>query len=55
MQIKFNNEGKSKFPYNTICNEPINLMVPIKMYPYKFVVPTMGNYKGKEFPSEHLI
>jgi len=36
MELKINNQGKRKISYYTIINEPINLMVPIKAFPYNF-------------------
>lgn len=40
--------------YQSICNEPINFMVLIKQFPYKFKVPQIAQLKGKEYQRENL-
>lgn len=54
MEKNLNNQGKSRVSYGSICNKPIHPSIPIKDFPYKFEVPKMDKFKGKEDPQEHL-
>lgn len=49
-----NDQGKTKISYGSICNEPIHQSIPIKYFPYKFDIPKMDKFKGKEDTKEHL-
>ena len=54
MELKVNEQGKTKLSYTTIGNEPIHPSVPTKSFPYKFEIPKIDKFKGKEDPREHL-
>lgn len=54
MESSINNQMKSKLSYQSIINELINPMVHIKQLPYKFEVPHMDKFKGREDLREHL-
>lgn len=54
MELKVNEHGKSKLSYTTICNEPIHPSVPKNTFPYKFEIPKIDKFIGKEDPKEHL-
>jgi len=53
-ESRINNQSKGTLSYQSICHEPINLMVLVKQFPYKFEVPQIENFKGKEYPRDHL-
>ena len=40
--------------YEPICREPTHPNVPKKDIPYKFEIPKIEPFKGKEDPKEHL-
>lgn len=40
-------------PY--VMSEPIHTSVLTKTFPYKFEVPKIDKFKGKEDPQEHLL
>lgn len=44
----------SKESYGDICNEPINLSIPMNTYSKKFYMPKIDNFKSKEDLKEHL-
>lgn len=54
MKFNINSQRKIKISYYSIFNEPINPMVPIKQFSYKFEVTHMEKFKGKEDLREHL-
>lgn len=54
MEQMLNIQGKFKVSYGSICNELIHPSIPIKDFPYKCEVPKMYNFKGKEYPRDHL-
>jgi len=53
-ELKINSQRKSNIYYHSSINETINLMVPIKQFPYKFDVPHMDKFNGNEDTREHL-
>lgn len=54
MELKFNEQGKAKLSYSTICSEPIHPSVQTKTFLYMFEVPEIEKFKGKEDSREHL-
>jgi len=48
-------QKKESLLYEIICSEPIHPSVPKKDIPYKFEIPKIEPFKGKEDPKEHLI
>lgn len=54
MELKVSEQGKTKLSYTTICNEPIHPSVPTKSFPYKFEIPKIDKFRGKENPREYL-
>lgn len=54
MELKVSNHNKAKLSYTSICNYPINLSLQMKIFPYKFKIPKIDKFKGKEDPRENL-
>jgi len=54
MEQKIINQNSSKISYNNIINEPINPMVLVKQFSFRFKIPRIEKFKGKEDPREHL-
>lgn len=50
MEQRIVNQTSSKISYNNIINEPINPSVLIKQFPFRFEIPCIGKFKGKEDP-----
>lgn len=50
IQLRVSNKGVSKLKYDDICNEPINTMVPMKLYLINFEKPKIDKFKRKEYP-----
>lgn len=47
-------QGKQKVSDKIICNEPIHPYVPKKEISFKFEIPKIEPFKGKEDLKEHL-
>ena len=47
-------QKKESLLYETIYSEPIHPSVPKKDIPYKFEIPKIEPFRGKEDPKEHL-
>lgn len=43
-------QSKQKLSYETIFNEPIHPSIPKKEIPFKFNIPKIEPFKGKEDP-----
>jgi len=54
MELRVSEHGKANLSYTSICNNPIHPSVPMKTFPYKFEIPKIDNFRGKEDPTEHL-
>ena len=54
IELKIIHQGKFKLTYNIICNEPIHPSMPSKVFPYKFEIPKIENYKGKKNHRENI-
>lgn len=54
MESRIKNQSKNNLSYQSIFNEPINPMILIKRFLYKFKIPQIMKFKGNEYPREHL-
>lgn len=50
MELRFNEQGKAKLSYTTICNEPIHPSASIKIFKNMKI----DKFRGKEDLREHL-
>lgn len=54
MELKVSDHGKGRLSYTLICNEPIHPSVPMNTFSYKFEIPKIDKFIGKEDPRENL-
>lgn len=53
IESRIKNQSKSNLCYQLIVNKPINPLVLIKLFFYKFEVPQIAKFKGKELTRAH--